>query len=154
MYKVKSVNWSKLNLPEIKVSVVTFKLGRYCKDFRDTLSTRGKMRWHKYTQKSQMRLASGTGNPGSSRTPPELVCCEAMIIQKYQSVINGCKNRRFGCITLRRWKPLNLTHVIDRHMRLRWLRTAHYMWPIVKNYAILTRWRTYSLDRGWYITKQ
>ena len=27
-----------------------------------------------------MRLASGTGNPGSSRTPPELVCCEAMII--------------------------------------------------------------------------
>ena len=39
------------------------------------------MRWYTYKhihiQKSQMRLASGTGNPGSSRTWPELVCCEA-----------------------------------------------------------------------------
>ena len=31
-----------------------------------------------------MRLASGIGDPGSSRTRPELVCCEAMIMQKYQ----------------------------------------------------------------------
>ena len=29
-----------------------------------------------YIQKSQIRLASGTGNPGWSRTRPELVCCE------------------------------------------------------------------------------
>ena len=30
-----------------------------------------------YIQKSQIKLASGTGNPGSSRTRPELVCYEA-----------------------------------------------------------------------------
>ena len=30
-----------------------------------------------HLKKSQMRLASGTGNTGWSRTQPELVCCEA-----------------------------------------------------------------------------
>ena len=30
-----------------------------------------------YIQQSQKKLASGTGNPGLSRTRPELVCCEA-----------------------------------------------------------------------------
>ena len=32
---------------------------------------------HMYIQKSQMKLASGTGSPGWSRARLELVCCEA-----------------------------------------------------------------------------
>lgn len=31
---------------------------------------------HLYIWKAQMRLTSGTGNPGWSRTQPDLVCCE------------------------------------------------------------------------------
>ena len=37
---------------------------------------------HSYIQKYQMKLASGTGNPGWSHTWPELVCCEAWWLVK------------------------------------------------------------------------
>ena len=43
---------------------------------------------HIYIQKSQMKLASGTGNPGWSRTRPKLVCCQAWWLSSNNLTMN------------------------------------------------------------------
>ena len=49
---------------------------------------------HIYILKSQMRLASGTGNRGWSRTRPELVCFQAWWLRSKNPVcIRGIKKR-------------------------------------------------------------
>ena len=49
---------------------------------------------HIYILKSQMRVASGTGNPGWSRTRPELVCFQAWCLRSKNSVcIRDIKKR-------------------------------------------------------------
>ena len=169
LYKVKSVdvNWSKLNLPEIKVSVVTFKSGRYCKDFRDTLSTlsyalisitRPYLSWMEANAVTQIHpKISNEAGFGHRWTRLVTYATWISLLRSHDNAeISEChkwlQKQRFRVYNPSSVKTVKLTIKLDLWSRYQ---QTHETKVVTKFTLYATNCQKlcngYSLDRGWYI---